>query len=180
MTKSIAVRSYLAASYLLLQEPNTWDAIVILDSDLSPSDFVERLARRHLYLRFDDVAQDGDGKRAPAYDDIRRGLEFAKAADNLLVCCRAGQSRSAALGLSAAYQCGGWGAALGLLNPMRHAPHALVVALAAKVLGRPELVSDFNSWRQANCSIRLIDYLHEIEAEAEELERQGATNHIVR
>ncbi len=44
----IVIRNYLAASFLLEQEPNAWDAIVILDSVLTHTDFVAEYARNHI------------------------------------------------------------------------------------------------------------------------------------
>ena len=93
---NIVIRNYLSGSFLLEQEPGVWDAIVILDSGMSNTGFVAQRARRHLYLQFDDVDSDAHGKRMPTSDDIRSALQFAQGSQNLIVCCRAGQSRSAA------------------------------------------------------------------------------------
>jgi len=123
---NVAIRNYLAGSYLLEQEPNLWDAIVVLDSRTDATDFVAKYARRHLYLRFDDILSQTHEKLLPTSYDVLRAIEFSREANNLLVCCRAGQSRSAALAFLACYRWVGRDAAKGVLNPRRHRPNALV------------------------------------------------------
>lgn len=56
---NIVIRKYLAGSFLLERASKVWDAIIILDSDIAVTDFVLQHARRHLYLRFDDLVARG-------------------------------------------------------------------------------------------------------------------------
>ncbi|MFT5526740.1 MAG: hypothetical protein ACI9HK_004720 [Pirellulaceae bacterium] len=146
---------------------------------LSHSEFVSNHTRDHLYLRFDDVLANGRGKRPPTSDDIRAAVEFAASSENLMVCCRAGQSRSAATAFVIGCQQLGVDIACGLLNPKRHIPNSLIIELAAKVLDDPHLLQYFSEWQLANKQVRLSEYLDEIEQEFDELELQGARNRIV-
>jgi hypothetical protein len=175
----IVIRNYLAGSFLLEQEPSMWDAIVILDSGLSHTDFVDKHARRHIYLRFDDVDGVAKGKRMPTLDDIRDAEEFATQSENLMVCCRAGQSRSAAIAFVIGYQRLGPDAACRLLNPERHIPNSLIVDLGAHLNDDPSLVPTFTKWQADNRHIKLSDHFDDIECEFDELEFQGARNRIV-
>lgn len=176
---TIVIRNYLAASFLLEQEPNIWDAIVILDSGLTPTPFVAAYARRYLYLRFDDVTASVSGKRLPILDDLRAAVEFAADSENLLVSCRAGQSRSAALAWVIGCQKLGPEAACQLLNPARHIPNSRIVELGAELIDQPSVLQAFNAWSDAHKAIKLSNYMDEIESEIDELESRGARNRIV-
>ncbi len=175
----IVIRNYLAGSFLLEQEPNVWDAIVILDSGLSHTPFVAEHARKHIYLRFDDVEADVRGKRVPTLDDIRTATEFARHSENLVVCCRAGQSRSAAIAFVIGCQQLGAESACGLLNPKRHVPNSRIVELGASLIDDPFVLQAFAKWQTANGDVKLSSCLNDIEREFDELERQGARNRIV-
>ena len=174
----IAIHNYLAGSYLLESLPRTWDAIVILDSQLREPEFVKEYSRNHLFLRFDDITTCAFGKRTPTVDQIESALSFAADSDRLMVCCRAGQSRSAAIAFSAAFNKFGADAAIGLLNPKRHSPNTLVIDLAADIIDDVMFATTFHGWRTANTHIRLTDYVDEIENEMDDLESNGARNRI--
>lgn len=176
---NIAIHNYLSGSFLLENKPNTWDAIIILDSGISHTDFVSQHARRHLYLRFDDVALQTQGKRAPTSQEIQSALEFATTSQNLMVCCRAGQSRSAATAFVICYQLQGPEAAFKLLNPERHIPNSLVIALGASMVDDPSIRETFAKWQEDNRHIKLADCMEDIGREFDELERLGARNRIV-
>jgi len=176
---NIIIRSYLAGSFLLENCPQTWDTIAILDTKAVPTSFLSTHARSHFYLRFDDVAFNATGKRAPTTDDIRSALEFAAESEDLLVCCRAGQSRSAAVAFVVCFERLGRDAAYALLDATRHIPNTLVVELASRVLGHPELLQTFRKWHLDHTHIRLSDHIDDIEKEWDELERQGARNRMV-
>lgn len=77
------------------------------------------------------MTADIHGKRRPATDDLRAALDFGADSQNLLVWCRAGQSRSAATAFLICYRRLGPDAARRLLNPERHVPNSLVVDLRA-------------------------------------------------
>ena len=177
---NIVIRSYLAGSFLLESEPKTWDAIVILDSRISPTDFVDHHARRHVYLRFDDVVTETRDKQAPTPDDLQIALEFSASSDNLMVCCRAGQSRSAATAFLINYHRFGKDAAHNLLDPKRHVPNSLVIDCGARFLNDPHVLTAFDDWRSEHQGIDFFDYVDDIEREIDELERQGACNRIVK
>ena len=175
----IAIRNYLAGSYLLESSPRTWDAIVILDAHLPESEFVNEYTRNHLFLRFDDITSSAFGKRPPTVDQIESAMRFASDSERLLVCCRAGQSRSAATAFSVAFNKLGADVAIGLLNPKRHSPNTLIIDLAANIIDDPIFATTFHDWQTANSHIRLTDYLDEIENEMDVLESNGARNRII-
>lgn len=175
----ILIKNYLAGSHLLHSEPNTWDAIVILDSHVKESDFVNKFALTHLFLRFDDVTKSTPSKRAPSIQQIESAMKFGNDSDKLLVCCRAGQSRSAAIAFSIAYQKLGATNALALLNPKRHAPNQLIIDLAATKIDDASFMTVFMEWQASNSHIRLTDYIDEIASEMDALDREGAHNRIL-
>jgi predicted protein tyrosine phosphatase len=175
----IVIHNYLSGSFLLEQRPNFWDVIVILDSGLEHTEFVAEHARSHFYLQFDDVGSPTRGKRSPTADDLQSALEFSKKSDNLVVCCRAGQSRSAATAFAICFQRLGPDAAYRMLNPTRHVPNELIINIAAQLIGEPLLLATFEKWRKDHQHIKLWDFVDEIERELERLESQGARNRIV-
>jgi len=175
---NIVIRNYLAGSFLLEREPNEWDAIVLLDSDVSHTEFVAEHTSRHLYLRFDDIQFEAPGKRLATTGDIQRALNFAAGSKNLLVCCRAGQSRSAAIAFLIACKNLGAEAACNLLNPERHVPNRQIVELGAHFIECP-VVQILAVWQEKHQGIKLTDHLHEIESEFDALVNEGARNLIV-
>jgi predicted protein tyrosine phosphatase len=175
----IVIRNYLAGSFLLEQQPNAWDAIVILDSGLSHTPFVAEQARKHIYLRFDDIVNENRGKRAPTSNDVRTAIEFASGSDHLMVCCRAGQSRSAAIAFVIGCQRLGTEPACELLDPKRHTPNSLIINLGATLIDSPLMLQAFAKWQTENKDVKLLNYVDDIEREFDELERQGAQNRIV-
>lgn len=175
----ILIRNYLSCSYLLEQEPNQWDAIVILDANFQATDFVANHTRRHLFLYFDDVTDPNSPACPASADDIAQALKFAEGSTNLVVSCRAGQSRSAALAFSIAYRLVGPQAAVSLWDPKRHSPNHLVLDLAAQQIEDADFMRTYERWLQENRGIKMTDYLDEIEAEFDQLESAGAKNRIL-
>lgn len=175
----LRIQGYVAASFLLEQEPSRWDALVILDSHAVVTEFVQSHARRHAFLRFDDVERATDGRQIVTQDLLAQGFEFARGCDCLLVTCRAGQSRSAAIAYLIGCREHGFDQALELIDPTRHIPNPLVVRLGADVLDLPEALDAFERWRQENRGIRLADYYQDLERELDQLEARGAVNRIV-
>lgn len=175
---NVVIKNYVGGSYLLEREPEKWDAIVILDSGAMLSDFVPKHARRWVALTFDDVSRELPGKRAPMLADVRDAIDFSRGSANLLVCCRAGQSRSAAIAF-AAYYAHGVTDATAILNPRRHVPNERIIQLAATALSDSSILSVYDAWKLANQSIRLVDHVDEIEREQDAIESLGARNRIV-
>lgn len=174
----VKIAGYAAASHLLEREPGRWHATVILGSGIESSGYAEARTRSCLCLRFDDVLGPQPGGIVPTQEAVRRGLDFARGKDKILVSCRAGQGRSAALAYPIAYQDRSPDEAISLLDATRHAPNRLVVKLGAAVLGDLAILDRFDEWRRDHRDIRLSDYYDEIETEFEELERQGARDLI--
>ncbi len=129
----IRIGGYLAASFLLENEPATWDALVILDSGVTATNLMRLQARRHCILRFDDIQQATEDRVLVTSEQIKQGLDFANGSQKLLVSCRAGQSRSAAMAYLIACQANGVDAALRLIDPTRHVPSPRIVKLAASL-----------------------------------------------
>lgn len=169
----ISIHSYLTASAKLVDEPNCWDVILILDSGLSATDYVDAQARRSLILHFDDIEKDQRGKRMVTADVIKRAFEFSSESNRLLVTCRAGQSRSASLGFAIACKSGGREVAENLLNPKRHSPNKKVIELADFEFPEAGIYASHAAWRKKNEAIRMIDFLDEIAAEREQLIQSG-------
>ena len=174
----IRIGSYVAASFLLENDPNEWHALVLLDSNVQATQFVEMHAQSYCYLRFDDVEQYVSNKLCPSDAAIDQGLRFAEGKDKLLVSCRAGQSRSVAMAYLIACRMQGTSDALKLLNPARHRPNRLIVSIGSALLPVPDALDKFDEWRQQNAHVRLSDHYEEIERELDVLELQGATNRI--
>ena len=176
---NIVIRNYLSGSFTLESEPNKWDAIVILDSGLAHSDFVAQHAKRFLYLRFDDVVADSQGKRSPTSNDVQEAIEFSRESEHLMVCCRAGQSRSAAIAFLICNTLNGADAARDLLDPKRHIPNSLIIDIGARLTDDESVGQSFHKWLADHKNVTLSDHYDDIENEFDELERQGARNRIV-
>jgi predicted protein tyrosine phosphatase len=174
----IQVAGYLAASWLLEQEPDQWHTLVVLDSGTQAADFVKAHARSYCCLCFDDVEAPRSNRQAPSKALVEQALHFAKGKEKLLVTCRAGQGRSVALGYVISSQEHGPAEALRLLNAKRHRPNRLVVSIADSLVESPDMLQRFEEWRTQNAHIQLSDYYDEIEKECEALEAQGACNKI--
>jgi hypothetical protein len=149
-----------------------------LGAGTQSSGYAETRSLSCLYLHFDDVADLQPEKITPAPDAIRRGLDFARGKDKVLVSCRAGQGRRAALAYLIACQERAPDAAISLLDATRHSPNRLVVKIGATILENPTILDRFDQWRRDTMAIRLSDYYDEIEAELEKLERQGARDRM--
>jgi len=174
----IRIGSYVVASFLLEREPKEWDALVLLDSGKEPTDFVQGHSRSHLYLRFDDIEEPRGDKQPPTKGHIQQALEFAVGKEKILVTCRAGQGRSVALAYLIACRKHGVAEALKLLDPTRHRPNRLVVSLGDGLLDIPDVLDQFDQWRQRHAHIQLSDFYDQMENELETLESQGARNRI--
>lgn len=178
LTVEICVLGYTAASFLLEQQKHQWHALVMLDTGLKSTGFVEAHALTSMYLRFDDIEVPRADKQAPTIALIQQGLEFARGKEKLLVSCRAGQSRSVALAYLIGCDQMGATAAIKLLDPTRHCPNRLVVALGDSLLGDPSVLDRFDQWREDNRHVKLSDYYEQLEQEFDELEARGARNRI--
>jgi predicted protein tyrosine phosphatase len=175
----IRICGYIPASFLLEHESGHWDTILVVDSTAAATDFVALHACRHLVLQFDDVECATVGRQAPTTEQIARGLDFACGSQRLLISCRAGQSRSAAMAYLAGCQVHGVEAAIRLINPKRHIPNRLIITLGAAILDMPDVLAAFEQWEETNRHIVLSDYYDEIERELDKLEAQGAVNRLV-
>ena len=94
------------------------------------------------------------GKILPTEDHIRKALDFARSSDNLLVSCRAGQSRSAAIAFLIAVSKRGadYGIA-NILNPERHRPNAVFIDLGCRILKDTSTYLKLREWSQRNLSL---------------------------
>ena len=174
----VEIRNYLAASHLFETQRGEWAAIVILDSQSSPTDFIESHTTAHLVLRFDDITTPKSGKTMVNSRSLQSALEFAADKEKLVVSCRAGQSRSAALAHAICFQNNGAAAANQLLNPQRHSPNRQVIETVATLMDDPTYLTTFEEWARQHAGVKLMDHIDEIEAEFDELEAKGARNLI--
>jgi len=126
----IKIHNYLSCSHRLEADSGDWDSIVILDSSLDESEFVSRHSRNSLQLKFDDVTSPTPHKIEPSHELIAAALNFGIASEKLIVCCRAGQSRSSATAFSIAYEKLGKMDAFKCLNPKRHSPNSRILQIA--------------------------------------------------
>jgi len=131
-----------------------------------------------MQLKFDDITSPTPGKVVVTDELIRDAIAFGLASDKLIVCCRAGQSRSAAAAFSIAYEKLGKTVALSMLNPQRHSPNFQVLKIADGIIERPGILNAYDEWARENIGIRLTDFLDEIEAEYDELEQMAARDRI--
>lgn len=175
---SIEIHSYLSASFKLSNQPDIADAIVVLDSRSKHTDFVSKNTCRHLYLRFDDIVSESINQRIATTEDVSDAIEFAAGSKDLIVCCRAGQSRSAALAVVVAASRSLASEMLDSLNPKRHVPNARIIELGARILSSPELLVSFDRWRAMNRGIVPSDFVDDISLEIDSLEARGATDLI--
>ena len=175
---NIIIRNYLSGSYLLESEPNTWNAIIILDSSVTPTSFVSAHTVNHLYLMFDDIVSEIQGKKSPTLNHIHQAIAFAKDKENLMICCRAGQSRSAAIAFLISHNFDGHESAYQLLDPKRHAPNSLIINLGIGLIDDPTVIHTYRRWKESHRNTKLSDYYEEIEHEYDELELHGARNRI--
>ena len=95
-----------------------------------------------------------------------------------MVCCRAGQSRSAATAFAIVFEKLGEQAAIKTLNPKRHSPNSRILQIADGLIERLGLLNAYDKWGQNKGSIHLADYLDEIESEYDQLESIGARDQI--
>lgn len=174
----LRIGNYLAASFLLEQEPQKWHVIAVLDSGKRATEFVEIHARSFLYLRFDDVEENRPGKQLPTKQFVQQSLDFAQGKDRLLVTCRAGQGRSVALAYLIGARERGVAESLKLLDATRHRPNRLVVSIGDAILEGLGALAAFDVWRVLNSRIRLADYYDDIEREFSALEARGACDRI--
>lgn len=174
----VKIHNYLAASWLLETEPGDWDIIVILDSDCQLNPFVAEKAARYLVLFFDDIQAHQTGKRMVNADHIQTALDFSSQSQRLVVSCRAGQSRSAAIGCLVQFFNDPGFKPNQLLDPKRHSPNALVMDQGARLIDNPAIWPLMMKWWRDSAGCRISDYLHLIEAEFDELHRAGAVEQI--
>lgn len=174
----IRIQNYLAASALLENEPGRWDTIVILDSGFSLNPFVAENSARHLVLQFDDIEGPVHGKVVPGLDHIRKAMEFGRKANRVLVSCRAGQSRSAAVATLIMFDRDPDFSPAGLLDPARHSPNCTIIDLGTQVIDNPAIVPRLKKWREDSGNLKIADHLDEIEREINDLKSQGATDRI--
>ena len=129
----IEIHNYLSCSHRLETDSGNWNSIVVLDSSLADSEFVTHHSRSSLQLRFDDITAPAPNKIAPNSELISSALSFGLSLNKLIVCCRAGQSRSSAIAFAIAYEKLGRLDALRLLNPKRHSPNYRILQILSLI-----------------------------------------------
>lgn len=134
---------------VLSAEPGVLDLLLVTNPGTDPPADVLSLARRVLLLQFDDFTEARPGVVLPSTEDVQKALDWSAGGGDLVVCCHAGVSRSAAL----AYiiRCRDWSPekALDILTPGWHRPNALIVRLGAALLGQPGVLDAWATWTGA-------------------------------
>lgn len=174
----IRIANYVTASSMMEREPKAWNVIALLDSGTTATDFLTTHSQSSLCLWFDDIESTRANRLLPSREQVERALDFASDKPRLLVSCRAGQGRSAALAYVVGCQNLKVEQALKLLNPKRHLPNRRIVALGDGLLATSEALVKFDVWKLQHAHVRLSDYYDEMERELDGLEAQGATNRI--
>lgn len=174
----LEIHNYLSCSHKLHTNSGHWDSLVILDSSLQESGFVKRHSANSLQLNFDDISKPQPQKIEPSIELISHAIVYGIQSEKLIVCCRAGQSRSAATAFAIAYEKMGKQFACSLLNPKRHSPNVRILQIADEIIDRPGILNAFDDWQAVNRNVRLADYLDEIESECSDLENLGVRDRI--
>lgn len=176
----IRFAGYMAASWLLEQQPKKWHSLVLLDSGLRSTEFLQENSVSCCTIVMDDIEGPIQGKSMPSTTLVESALKFASGKPNLLVSCRAGQGRSAAMAYLISSLEHGVMEAISLLNPRRHRPNELIVALGDSLHKAAGILETFRRWRHENVHVRLSDFYEEMEREFDALESLGARNRICR
>jgi predicted protein tyrosine phosphatase len=121
------------------REPGALDVISIRDPGNDAFDHVGELCRNILVLRFHDVMEPTMDEKAicPKENQIREAIDWCQGRQSVLIHCRAGVSRSAALAVvigcvnglepSAAFS--------DILNPLLHFPNPMIIDIGSDILG---------------------------------------------
>lgn len=172
----IAIRGYLAASKLIVEQPSSWDCIAIIDSDSQPHPKLQDYARRVLVLKFDDIETPAAPKVLPTKDHIENALSFAQESERLIVSCRAGQSRSAAVAYLIAAQDSNPRQALEILDSERHRPNSQIIDLGSSLIDQPTLHPCLKQWRDSLNGLPINTRL--FESEISQLIDSGVTDTV--
>ena len=115
---------------ILINEPQTFPHNVNEFSDLVP------FCKESFYTEFNDT-NFPTRQGAPTLEDIKSILEWAKTIDEpLLVACRAGISRSAAIAYLVECQKSSPEKAIQVLETRKHSPNELIIKYGIELLGR--------------------------------------------
>lgn len=126
--------------------PDELMVICITNEGTPLPDEISQLATEVLHLVFDDTDFE-DGKNAPQQHHVEKALEFAKEREDLIVCCHAGISRSAAMAYVIECSRGVHPAmAVGIWNKQRHYPNRRIVHLGAVVLNDTNVDKYYTKW----------------------------------
>ena len=101
-----------------------------------------------LILLFDDKESASPDRNTPQKQHVRDALRFAEGLDELVVSCRMGTSRSAAIAFAVVAQRSGMVNAFQILNPIRHSPNALIISYVEELLELPYLIKAMESWKK--------------------------------
>ena len=139
----------------VMKDKGKWHVVSIYDpkSGRAPIDCFADNCKGILSLRFHDY----DDRKMPfGYDekiilpeehDVRKILEWANGKTEILVHCFAGISRSSAMAYLIACTRVPAFEALVILDGKLHWPNKRIVRIGSEVLGRPEILSEYESWQ---------------------------------
>lgn len=101
-----------------------------------------------LVLLFDDVLAVERGSNVPEKRHALDAICFAQGLDELVVSCRMGVSRSAAIAFAVVAKRSGIAEAFRFLNPERHSPNDLIIGHIQELLDLPYLSEAMAAWKK--------------------------------
>lgn len=93
-----------------------------------------------------DFEEDEHGPAGPSESQVKDILDYAIDKEDVICCCMMGISRSSASAYSILCSKGEAKEALSVLEHGKHRPNILVAEHAAKILSKPELLTEIQQW----------------------------------
>jgi predicted protein tyrosine phosphatase len=140
------------------KDKGKWNVVSIYDPHCgrAPIECFAKSCKEILKLRFHDYDDRvsplncGPEISLPQKRDVQKVLEWANGKTEILVHCFAGISRSSAMAYLIACTRVSALEALGILDGKLHWPNKRIVRIGSEVLGRPEILREYESWQKRN------------------------------
>lgn len=161
----IIITNAVGAAAEVLKDRGKWFVLSIRDPEdkgqLAPVDAFKDLTLGVQPLYFHDVddrhlanpTHRGKPLVFPELVDVKTGLEWAKGKNPVLVHCAAGISRSSAFAYLIGCLSGQPEEALNVLDARLHWPNKRIVRLGAEYMGKPEILTTYQKWRETHARI---------------------------
>ena len=140
--------SHKAAATLLTENTKKYDVILITNAfgkydDEEHLNAICQHGNRICHLIFDDIEFPRDRHLMPELHHVQSAINFAAGKEELIVTCTAGKGRSAALAYVIACSKLEPAEAIKILDPKQHIPNEKVIFLGNRILGKPNLLSEY-------------------------------------